>query len=164
MHKPIHRLARLSAAALLAAAVAPYSALADCGKSFEELDTNGDGYIDSNEMRAMYEQKFEKYDTNRDGMLGQEELQMKYQEKRMDGGMRGGDQMKMKGKHQMMMQKLDSNNDGQISREEFMAKSDSAADKADKDGDGRISEQEFESFHTDKKQMKGSGGYGEKKY
>lgn len=62
----------LASGPLLAALLLPLSALAG-GDRFERADTNGDGYIDREEMSRMFENKFDKMDSDGDGRISREE-------------------------------------------------------------------------------------------
>ncbi|WP_294225990.1 EF-hand domain-containing protein [uncultured Shimia sp.] len=106
--------------------------------SFEQLDTNGDGFITVEEMAAKAAERFAGIDVDGDGVITKEELTAFAESK-------GNDRMVKKLDH--MMSRMDANGDGQLSVDEMKPKGDRTAkmlEKFDTDGDGKISKAEFD--------------------
>ncbi len=100
---------------------------------FERYDTNNDGFIDSDELKAAREKKFEKLDTNTDGFIDAEELkahQAKWQEKAKEKRLERIDNHVKRTEE--LFDKLDTNNDGSISREEYAVHVENAKERATK--------------------------------
>lgn len=163
--KPSRVSTRVLTAPLLAALMFPVAAMAGGGDKFESMDSNGDGYLDQNEITQKYEQKFDEMDADGDGNVTEEEWANHMQEKKRSMGDRmkswvGMDddkKQKMMDKHKQKFERHDENGNGVVSRDEFMSAHQQMMQKADMDGDGRISQQEFEQMHKDMK-MKGKDG------
>ncbi len=106
--------------------------------SFEQLDTNGDGFITAEELQARAAERFSGIDANGDGVITKEELAAHAEAQgnsRMSKGI------------ERMLSRMDANGDGQLSVDEMKPKTDRSAkmiEKFDTDGDGKISKAEFE--------------------
>ena len=72
---------------------------------FVQLDTNGDGQLTQEEMKAHAEARFAKADTDGDGFLSETEMQAAAAERRAE-------------RSQRMMTKLDKDGNGSLSVEE----------------------------------------------
>ncbi|MEP2534152.1 EF-hand domain-containing protein [Shimia sp.] len=106
--------------------------------NFEEVDTNGDGFLSQDELTAHAQARFDKVDTNGDGSLSAEELQASMEQRMKDRAQKGSEKM---------LERRDANGDGVLSPEEMQPKGDRTAkmfDRLDTDGDGKISKEEFE--------------------
>lgn len=103
--------------------------------SFEQMDSNGDGRVTREELRAAREQMFAKRDRNRDGYLDKADLP-KRAARRM--GDRGAE----------LRERIDSNGDGRISKEEFVNGDTLLFDMADKNSDGELDAEEIEAAKT----------------
>jgi Ca2+-binding EF-hand superfamily protein len=116
--------------------------------SFEQLDTNGDGFVTMEELQARGEARFADTDTDGDGLLSAEEIAAKANRDVSDRVTR-------------MIEKRDTNGDGLLSQEEMQPNGDRAArmfDRLDDNGDGQISEEEFASMKKGKRKGGRDGG------
>ncbi|PSL19659.1 EF-hand domain-containing protein [Shimia abyssi] len=106
--------------------------------NFEELDTNGDGFVTQAEMDAHAAARFAKMDTNGDGALSADELEAAVAERAQERAKKGAARM---------IEHRDANGDGVLSQDEMKPKAERSAkmfDRLDSDGDGQISKEEFE--------------------
>ena len=104
-----------SAAAVVALATSvPVIAKNRMGAHFEQMDTNGDGYLDKAELKAAREARFTAMDANGDGALTADEISNHRADKMAKyakSGKRGEARFK----------KLDTDGNGTLSKEEFDA-------------------------------------------
>lgn len=113
--------------------------------SFEQLDTNGDGFITAEELQAKAAERFAGIDANGDGVITRDELTTFAESQ-------GNDRMVKK--LDRMISRMDANGDGQLSVDEMKPKGDRSAkmiEKLDSDGDGKISKAEFEAAQAERK-------------
>ena len=106
--------------------------------NFEEVDTNGDGFLSQAELEAHGAARFATADTNGDGVLSADELQAAMEARAADRAKRGSEKM---------IERMDANGDGVLSQDEMKPRGDRTArmfERLDKDGDGQISKEEFE--------------------
>jgi Ca2+-binding EF-hand superfamily protein len=91
------------------------------GGGFERLDTNNDGVITRDEVRAVRTATFTRLDTNRDGSLDRAELTAGRPDAMRDGpqGRTKNMQGRGEGRGGEFLTRADTNNDGNISRAEF---------------------------------------------
>lgn len=102
-----------AACALALAAAAPGLAREAHRFPFDEIDANGDGYLDKAEIESHRDARFAAADTNGDGALSMDEL-AKARETRAEGRARHGGK-----RPAMSFEELDADGNGTISREEF---------------------------------------------
>lgn len=124
--------------------------------SFEQLDTDGDGFITKADLQAAHEARFAKNDTDGDGFLSAEELEARTEKmgKRKGGGEGQSDRKKAR-----MMRYMDENGDGKIALSEIPTdRMERMIDKLDTDEDGKVSKEEFEA----RKKGMGKGKKGQK--
>ena len=100
-----------------------------------ELDTNGDGAVSKDEIKAHREAMFAEIDTNHDGVLSQDEIVAHHEMKKAE--MRAKMQAKM-------FARLDADGNGTVSKEEFEDRPMPMFDRMDDDGDGVVMIEEFE--------------------
>ncbi|MDF1854844.1 EF-hand domain-containing protein [Pseudooceanicola sp.] len=108
---------------------------------FSEVDTNSDGKLSQDELKAHAVARFAKADTDGDGMLSSAELVAQAEARADQARSKRFDRMA-----ERMLNRADDNKDGNLSMEEMMpADRDQARmfDRLDRDDDGAISEQEF---------------------
>ena len=112
--------------------------------SFEQLDTNGDGFITQDELDAHHKARFDEMDANGDGVISADELK---------AGMMKRAQERAERRSAKMMEHMDENGDGVLSMEEMQHKGKgmkkgkgpgSMIERFDSDGDGKISQAEFD--------------------
>jgi Ca2+-binding EF-hand superfamily protein len=162
------KLHMMSLAALIA--VGGQAALAkgpDAAEKFAAIDTDSNGQVTADEMRAHAAARFAAVDTDGDGFLSPEEMQATRKArggehaKRMlekfdkdgSGALDVGElEAAFEGRHghkgkrgKHMMSRMDTNKDGKLALEEMTGKHDPAKliEKLDKDGDGSLSAEEF---------------------
>lgn len=106
---------------------------------------NADG-MTLEQMQARTAERFQKLDTNQDGRVSRDEMKagraMMHDGKAGDG-MPGWGHKGPRGDHMARM--ADTNGDGIISRDEFMAGADKMFSRLDADGDGQITRAERDS-------------------
>jgi Ca2+-binding EF-hand superfamily protein len=121
---------------------APHAARAnqEAEETFQEIDTNSDGKISSDEFAAAHKAKFEKMDTDHDGKLTAEEMTAAHEKHQKMGG-KTDDKTKA-----MVIERIkimDTNGDGVITEEEFVTDSKARFGKMDTDHDGYLTKAEL---------------------
>ena len=113
------------------------------GMHMQDADTNGDGFIDKNEAKAMQEKHFDEMDTDHDGKLSKDEIKAGMHDGK--GGMHG------KGSHEFMG--ADKDNDGTLDREEAkkLPRVFKNFDAIDTDKDGTVDRDEVHNFMKEHK-------------
>ncbi len=121
--------------------------------SFEQLDTNGDGFVTAEELSAQVSARFDGLDADDNDLISREELLAHAQSEGNERMVNGLDKM---------FARMDANKDGALSEEEMKPREDRAArmiEKMDADKDGKISKAEFDaavaergSKHAERKQ------------
>jgi Ca2+-binding EF-hand superfamily protein len=103
---------------------------------FEELDTNADGKITTEEMSERRAARFAQRDTDGDGMLSKDELTAAALKQMTE---------RVAKRTERMIEKRDTDGDGQISLAELSDgnKGSKLIERLDKDGDGAVSSEEF---------------------
>lgn len=102
---------------------------------FEKADTNGDGAISLDEVRAADAERFSEADTSGDGFLSKEEMTAFRDAKREE---------RREGRRDKRFERLDANEDGLISADEYAARETKMFDRADANDDGLITLEEME--------------------
>jgi len=130
---------------------------------FAQQDSNGDGFLSLDEIKASRKDKmaehFDKLDTNGDGLLSKEELKaghQKIKERRGDDdkGPRGeGDRPDPK----KMFERMDADQSGGLSRNEVKGRMAKAFDKIDADSSGEITPEELKAFHETMREKRKEG-------
>ena len=95
------------------------------GKKFQEIDTNKDGFITSDELQAHQELRFNELDKDKNEVIDREEL---------------------KEDKNKVFEKTDTDNDTKISRQEACDRFNDYFNSMDANGDKRVSEDEFEEY------------------
>lgn len=108
-------------AAIFALALAAAPAFG--ASALKALDTDHDGTLDLNEVKAGATKVFEKLDVDKDGTLDQNELRGRIARKDWAAA--------------------DPDNDGTLTQEEYLAATESAFKRADTDGDGTLDKKEL---------------------
>lgn len=115
----------------------PMEALPD----FATLDTNGDGEISLDEVKAAAEARFAAADTNGDGALSQDELAAQILKRMQEMAANGAARM---------IENLDKNGDGVLQPDEMQARGGDILDRMfariDTNNDGQISQAEYDAF------------------
>lgn len=114
------------------------------GINFEQMDTNGDGFITAAEIEAGRAARFASADTDGDGALSADELKAAHAARAAEKGreMRAEKSDKRLARK---MKKMDANKDGKISQSEMQKRSTSEIiERLDTDKDGKISKAEAE--------------------
>jgi len=162
-HRANIKMAALTALIALGAGAATAKS-GDQTQAFSNIDSNADGQITQDEMKAHAAARFAKVDTDGDGFLTGAEMQAARAER---GGKRAERMLKrfdkdgngaldaaeleaaQKGRGGKragrMMSRMDANNDGKLSMAEMTAKRDPAKifERLDTDGNGTLSAEEF---------------------
>lgn len=133
----------------------------DAGAMFEKIDTNADGQVTQDELRAHAATRFSEADADGDGFLtpeemlsarGSERAQRMLERLDTDGnGQLSAAELEAAGKDRgekratRMMDRLDANDDGKLSLEEMTARRDPAKmfERLDADNNGSLSAEEF---------------------
>ena len=110
--------------------------------TFEQLDTDGDGFITKADMTAAHAARFAQNDTDGDGFLSAEELAAR--KGKIGKGHKDGEGHSDR-KKARMMRFLDENGDGKVAMSEMPTdRTDRMFAKLDADEDGKVSKEEFE--------------------
>jgi len=145
-----------AALVLVAAVLAAASASAQTrspGGSFERLDTNGDGIVDSAELESMRREMFRRADEDGDGFLTEREIDRLVDDRGdMLRARRGGPAGRLGGggaRRRMAdaggaFGRLDADGDGRISEAEFVQAENPMLERLDSNRDGAITRSEFE--------------------
>ncbi|WP_191090235.1 EF-hand domain-containing protein [Histidinibacterium aquaticum] len=106
---------------------------------FAELDTDGDGALSEDELRAPLMDRFAEADADGDGSLTAEEMVAAAEAARAE---------RLAERMERLVARLDANGDGVLQAEEFTtpAPRPTAFERLDRDGDGAVSEDEFSSL------------------
>ncbi len=127
----------VTATAIAMAVTVPVVAKGKMGARFDQMDTNGDGFIDKAEIAAARDARFAESDTNGDGALDDAELAAQSQKRDADR------KASSKDRRAKMISRLDANNDGKLQKEEMGGgRMERMMSRLDADGDGRISKEE----------------------
>ena len=123
----------LTALALVAASVAAFAGDGPKGDRLQKADTNGDGLISRAEAAALprLAKHFDEIDTNKDGQVSADEMRASHEKRRADHMKKvdvNGDGLISKAEAQATaprlfehFDQLDTNKDGQISKDEMHA-------------------------------------------
>lgn len=125
---------------------------------WNKLDTNQDGKVTRDELKADVSTLFAKVDANKDGKVTQDEASQFFAAKRDE----------MKAKHAERLKAADTNKDGKWSKEELSEMSERRFGKLDQNSDGAVTQAEldahrdarkarFEEKHGDRAEGKGKG-------
>lgn len=125
------------------------------GPDFATLDTDGDGSITADELRARGDARFAAADADGDGLVSAEEMIARATSERAE---------RIERRVQRLIEARDENGDGALSREELG--DDRVArmlERVDRDEDGLISEEEFEEAQArfDRRDRDARRGYGD---
>lgn len=117
------------------------------GQGLKRLDKDGNGTISKEEAPPRLKDHFDEVDTNKDGQLDREEL--KAAREKLGKGPKGdqGKDARGEGRGQGRgpgMAKLDTNNDGKVSSEEFAQRVNKWFEKLDTNKDGVVTEAEVQ--------------------
>ncbi|WP_380057671.1 EF-hand domain-containing protein [Falsihalocynthiibacter sp. SS001] len=135
--------AGLTAFSIAAGSLMSVAQAEDAGKArhhgprmnIEQIDTNADGKISAEEMKAHADARFAEMDADGDGKVSPEELKA-FSEKRQSE--------RHAERQAKMIERLDQDGDGMLSQEEMTPKgADQMFEKLDTDGDGQLSEEEL---------------------
>lgn len=126
---------------------------------FTAADTNSDGKLTQDEIKAFSEARFAAADTDGDGALSAEEMAA-----RMEARMQDRAKEHSKKGAERMIERRDANKDGKISLEEIAPRDGGAKmfERLDADKDGAISIEELAAMKADhaKKRPHGKDGHG----
>lgn len=106
--------------------------------SFEQLDTDGDGFVTAEDLSAQSAIRFDGLDANDDDTISREEL--------LAHAKSNGNARMEKGLEKMFA-RMDANKDGVLSEDEMKPRKDRSSrmiEKMDTDKDGKISKAEFD--------------------
>ncbi|MEM0977510.1 MAG: hypothetical protein AAGJ34_08250 [Pseudomonadota bacterium] len=127
------------------------------GAAFQNMDTNGDGFVTEAEFDAAAAARFDAGDTNGDNTLDRDEMIMRAQDRVAAAG-RSVSADRIEARVSKMMERADTNGDGVLQRSELSGPSFAEIlDRADANGDGQLSEAEFADLPRDR------GGFGSKR-
>ncbi|WP_239520754.1 calcium-binding protein [Pseudooceanicola aestuarii] len=115
---------------------------------FEQMDTNGDGKVTQDEIRARAADRFAKADADGDGFLSADEMVagMKAREEERAKAREAAKAERMDKMASRMIARLDADDDGKVSAAELEAGPDRTTrmfERLDKDKDGAISAEEM---------------------
>lgn len=140
-------LAALSLAACLAVSPVFAQGMGGGGKRFDDIDTNGDDLISSEEHAAWNESVFAAMDADGSGDLTEAE----YMSVRMGPGPRAGTPGPRHDERQAAkrdrFKKMDADGDGTVSKELFLAYGIKRFEEADADKSGSLTFEEFRDEH-----------------
>ncbi len=121
----------------------------------DDLDTDKDGAISSEESAARANKKFDEIDADKDGSVTMEEMDTyRATEKSKHEERRAGRAAEMRKKHQ---EKVDPDGDGKITRDEFVQNAAERHVKNDTDGDGKVTRDEFKERFEGRREGRGEG-------
>src|SRR6056297_300781 len=104
--------------------------------AFEDLDTDGDGAITSDEMASHQRARFDAADSDGDGMLSQAEMIARMQ-------------ARLERRTARMIERYDADGDGKLAFDEMrMRFGGRMFARVDADGDGSVSKEEFEAMRA----------------
>lgn len=149
MFKPVALILAIGAASVLTTAnAAEARGGREAPASFAELDTNKDGQVTKDEMRAQAKARFDSADTNNDGSLSKDEMIARAKEGRAEKAGRHADRM---------LRHMDANENGTLEFDELRTEEhlDRMFSRLDKDANGTLSEDEM-------KKMRKGGKNGKK--
>ena len=138
----------VAATAFTMAITVPVVAKGKMSERFDQIDTNGDGYIDAVEIAARQDARFQDADRNGDGALDKDELAAQHEahaKKRKE---------RAEKRHSKMIERLDTNKDGKLQKAEMSGgRLERMMKRADADGDGRISKEEASNMRGKKRKL-----------
>ncbi len=127
----------VTATAIAMAITVPVVAKGKMGERFDQIDTNGDGFIDATEITAHKDARFAAADKNGDGALDAEEIAAQHEERAKKRKAHSAE------RQAKLIERLDTNKDGKLQKDEMKSdRMDRMMKRADADGDGRISKDE----------------------
>lgn len=107
---------------------------------WNKLDTNQDGKVTRDELKADITTRFTAIDTNKDGKVTQDEASQYFASKRDE----------MKQKFAERLKEADTNKDGKWSKEELSKMPERRFAKLDANSDGFVTQQELEAHHQER--------------
>jgi len=107
---------------------------------FNKLDTNQDGKVTREELKADITTRFSAIDTNKDGKVTQDEASQYFTAKRDEMKQKFGERLK----------EADTNKDGKWSKEELSKMPERRFGKLDANSDGFVTQQELEAHHAER--------------
>lgn len=108
----------------------------DRAERFMQADTNGDGTISLDEVRAADAERFSDADASGDGFISKDELAAFGESKREE---------RREGRQDRRFDRLDANDDGLISAAEHANRETPRFDRADANNDGLVTREEIDS-------------------
>lgn len=133
----------------------------DPQERFNQTDTNQDGFLSLDEIKAAHDgrmaEKFSEMDTDGDGLLSKEELKASREsmrEKFADKREKPAGEQERPDPHKMF-QRMDANESGSLSKDEVKGRLAKAFDDIDSNGDGELTPEELKAFHESKRNERG---------